>query len=282
MDSIIQIENVRKSFSQKAAIHDVNFTVKQGEIFGMLGPSGAGKTTIIKLLTGELCKTAGDINVLNLSPGNFTSASYKSKIGILSDHSALYERLTVYDNLKLFCKLYGAPLQKIDDILDQMNMKDAKNETVSKVSRGMKQRVLLAKSIIHQPELVFLDEPTSALDPANVVQVHRTLRLLNEAGTTIFLNTHDMEEATVLCDRVAFLCQGVIQEIDTPENLRYKYSTGAFHIRTYDEEQLVIKNDAESASEITHLIKSDNIKEMYTDKPTLGQIFLEITGKELV
>ncbi len=167
-------------------------------------------------------------------------------------------------------------------MLEQVNMQDEREKQVSKLSKGMKQRVLLAKALIHQPKLVFLDEPTSALDPGNSAHIHRGLQTLNEAGTTIFVNTHDMEEANALCDRVAFLHQGKLQEIDAPETLRYKYSTHAFHVETFSGERLVIDNSEANADKIAQLIKDGRVKTMHTDNPTLGQIFLKVTGKELV
>ncbi len=282
MDFIIEVDHLQKTFAKKTAIKDVSFSVKRGEIFGLLGPSGAGKTTIIKILTGELTKTAGNVKVMGMESSKFQSASFKSQIGILSDNSMLYERLTIYDNLKLFCRLYGEPLEQIDTILRAVNLEHEKKMTVSKLSKGMKQRVLLAKALIHKPLLVFLDEPTSALDPGNTAHIHRTLQLLNEAGTTIFLNTHDMEEAAALCDRVAFLDQGLIQELDEPDALSYKYSTHAFHIETIHGEKLVVENRPEHAHHIAQLMTDGLIKTMNTDQPTLGQIFLKVTGKELV
>ncbi|MDY0394402.1 ABC transporter ATP-binding protein [Virgibacillus halophilus] len=282
MGNIIEVKGLRKNFGRKNAINGVDFSVKEGEIFGLLGPSGAGKTTMIKLLTGELVKTDGDIQVLGKQPVHFRTAAFKAQIGILSDNSSLYERLTVYDNLKLFCKLYHVPLSRIDEMLTQVNMKEEKKKIFSKLSKGMKQRVLLAKALIHRPKLVFLDEPTSALDPGNIAHIHRGLQLLNEAGTTIFLNTHDMEEANVLCDRVAFLHHGQLQELDTPENLRYRYSTHAFHVETFKGERLIIENGESNADKIASLIRNGVVKSMHTDNPTLGQIFLQVTGKELV
>lgn len=282
MENVINVKGLRKEFNTKPALKDTTFSVKQGEIFGLLGPSGSGKTTTIKVLTGELEKTSGDVEVLNIKPNLFKTAHFKSQVGLLSDNSALYERLTVYDNLKLFCKLYGVPLEQIDIILDVVNLAEGRKKVVSKLSKGMKQRVLLAKALIHKPKLVFLDEPTSALDPGNVVHIHRGLRMLNEAGTTIFLTTHNMEEATTLCDRVAFLHNGTIVELDAPEALRYNYSTHDFHVKTFENEHITIKNKPESADEIRELIAAGRVKTMHTDHPTLGQIFLELTGKELV
>ncbi|RKL66520.1 bacitracin ABC transporter ATP-binding protein [Salipaludibacillus neizhouensis] len=281
MENAIKVTELRKVFDHHVAIEDISFSVKPGEIFGLLGPSGSGKTTTIKILTGELGQTAGDVNVLDISAPLFRTADFKSKIGILSDNSTLYERLTVYDNLKLFCKLYDAPLEQIDVMLDQVNLKEARSKVVSKLSKGMKQRVLLAKALIHKPDLVFLDEPTSALDPGNMAHIHRGLQKLNDAGTTIFITTHDMEEATELCDRVAFLDNGKIQELGSPAELRYKYSTHAFHIETFENERLVMANEAGSADKIRDLIANGKLKSIQSDHPTLGQVFLKITGKEL-
>lgn len=282
MTNCIEVNGLQKVFGKKTAIKNIDLHIEEGEIFGLLGPSGAGKTTMIKMLTGELNKTGGEIQVLGKRPSEFNTSEFKSQIGILSDNSALYERLTVFDNLKLFASLYGAPLERIDEILKMMDMLEAKKTMVKKLSKGMTQRILLAKALMHRPKLLFLDEPTSALDPANMMQIHRVLRELNEQGSTIFINTHNMEEATVLCDRVAFLHEGEIKELDTPEKLRYKYSSHKFHITTKDEEVLDFPNDATSADDIATLIKTNNVKFIQTDHPTLGEIFIKVTGKELV
>ncbi|WP_164216936.1 ABC transporter ATP-binding protein [Virgibacillus sp. YIM 98842] len=282
MENAIEVTGMQKIFGSNPAIKNVSFHVKKGEIFGLLGPSGSGKTTTIKILTGELSQTAGKVNVLGEDSKQFGSTGFKTKIGILSDNSSLYERLTVYDNLKLFCKLYNAPLKQIDVILREVNLQEEGAKTVSKLSKGMKQRVLVAKALMHKPDLVYLDEPTSALDPGNMAHIHRGLKKLNAAGTTIFLTTHNMEEATALCDRVAFLHNGELQEVDSPNALRYKYSTHAFHVETFGGERLVIENQAENADQIRELIASGQVRAMHTDNPTLGQVFLKVTGKGLV
>lgn len=282
MENAIDVKQVKKTFGHQHAVRKIDFQVRKGEIFGLLGPSGSGKTTTIKMLTGELQPTAGEINVLGMGPDQMKTATFKSRIGILSDNSSLYERLTIFDNLKLFCKLYQTPLHQIDTILREVNLQDQRTKTVSKLSKGMKQRVLLAKALLHKPDLVFLDEPTSALDPGNMAYIHNGLRKLNEAGTTIFLTTHNMEEAAALCDRVAFLYKGQIAEMDQPDALQYKYSTHAFHIETFEKAQLVINNTPENADQIRELIVTNQVKSMHTDQPTLGQIFLKVTGEELV
>lgn len=281
MSHCIKLNGIKKSFGNKVAIEHIDLHIKTGEIFGLLGPSGAGKTTMIKILTGELRADAGDIEVLGMKPNQFQSAAFSQQIGVLSDNSALYERLTVYDNLKLFASLYGVHPKQITETLQMVNMEDEHKTTVKMLSKGMKQRILLAKALLHRPKLLFLDEPTSALDPGNIAEIHRVLRRLNKAGTTIFINTHNMEEATTLCDRVAFLHQGEIRELDEPEQLRYHYSTHAFHIHTISQGELILENNEQNAEKIAALIKQGDIKTMHTNQPTLGDIFMKITGKEL-
>lgn len=282
MSYAIQVQQVKKTFKQQTAIEDISLTVKSGEIFGLLGPSGAGKTTMIKILIGESPKTAGTVQVLGYSPKHFNSATFKKQIGVLSDNSALYDRLTIQDNLQLFCKLYNIATTQIDTVLQVVNLNDEKHKQVAKLSKGMKQRALLAKALLHQPTLLFLDEPTSALDPVNREHIHKGLRHLNDQGTTIFLNTHDMDEATQLCDKVAFLNNGVIQEIGKPDDLRYQYSNQSFQITTIHNETLILENKPENAHKIAQLMQNEEIKRMETNYPTLGEIFLKVTGKELI
>ncbi|WP_017187356.1 ABC transporter ATP-binding protein [Alkalibacillus haloalkaliphilus] len=281
MDYVININNLSKSYGNTQALKDITLQVPKGQIFGLLGPSGSGKTTMIKTLTGELKKTSGEIQVLNMDEDQLSTPNYKAKIGVLSDNSALYERLSIYDNLKLTCKLYDVSLNEIDTILEKVNLIDDKKKVVSKLSKGMKQRVMLARTLIHKPDLLFLDEPTSALDPGNVDKIHQILRELNEEGTTIFLSTHNMEEATNLCNCVGLLYKGIIQEMDHPDNLRYQHSTNQFEVETHDGELIKIENKPENSGQIEQLIASGRVKRMYTDDPTLGEVFLKVTGKDL-
>lgn len=282
MENMIELQEVTKEFAGKKALDAIDLVVKKGEIFGLLGPSGAGKTTMIKLLSGQLSNTAGTIQVNKMSEREFSSSRFRENIGMLSDNSALYERLSINDNLKLFCKLYGAPLARIEEVLVDVQLAEDRDTLVSKLSKGMKQRVLLAKALLHRPKLLFLDEPTSALDPGTMLHIHQALKKLNEAGITIFLTTHNMDEATSLCHRVAFLDQGKIKELDAPKALQYKYSTHAFHVETFDGQEIVLDNHPENAEKVKQLIESNNVKSMFTDHPSLGDVFLSVTGKELI
>src|SRR5699024_7138231 len=158
--------------------------------------------------------TSGDVIVFNRPPQDLKSSDYRRKFGVLTDNSGLYKRLTIEENLKLYCNLYDVPETQMEDVLAIVNMSDARKKTVNKLSIGMLQRVLLARALLHEPDLLFLDEPTSSLDPANSKHIHDGLRRLNEKGTTIFLTTHNMSEAEMLCNRVAFLHHGKIQLLD--------------------------------------------------------------------
>jgi ABC-2 type transport system ATP-binding protein len=280
MGNIITVQNMMKTFGAKKAINDVSFEIQKGEIFGFLGPSGSGKTTTVKVLTSQLKHSSGNISVFGQDITNWKKENMK-EIGILTDNSALYERLTIYDNLKLFCDLYDVNNARIDEVLQEVNLLQDKKTVVSKLSRGMKQRVLLARAILHKPALLFLDEPTSALDPVNRQKMHEVLRQLNEEGTTIFLTTHDMGEAELLCNRVAFLNNGEIVAIDTPENLRLQYAENTIEITLTNKEKEVVKKDEAGAQRIFDWLNHGEILTIHSKEPNLGDIFIQLTGRGL-
>jgi ABC-2 type transport system ATP-binding protein len=281
MENIIEAQSLKKVFANQSALLDVNFHVKKGEIFGFLGPSGSGKTTTIKILTGQMKQTSGIATVLGEPVSNMKKGILRRKIGVLTDNSGLYGRLTIYDNLKLFCELYDVSLKRIDEVLDLVNLKNEKEKVISKLSKGMLQRVTLARTLLHQPELLFLDEPTSSLDPVNAQQIHNGLRELNAKGTTIFLTTHDMNEAELLCDRVAFLHEGKIQVMDEPRKLRRSYSDSTVTVELNNNEKVVLKSTAEGARQMFDYMVSNEVVSIHSNEPTLGDIFVEVTGRKL-
>lgn len=281
MKTIVKIAELRKNFGHEQALIGIQFEIKSGEIFGLLGPSGSGKTTTIKLLTGELDPTSGSLEVLGYSSEMFGRTEYLEKLGILSDKSALYERLTVADNLELYRKLYNTDKEKVDEVLEAVGLLDQKNKRVSKLSKGMKQRILLCKAVLHAPPLLLLDEPTSALDPNTRERIHEMLLKLKESGTTILLTTHDMDEATLLCDNVAFLHGGIIKETGSPEDLRNKYKRNVVHIKYASGLIKTIENSSENFNQIQEALFDQNLIEMHTDFPSLGEVFKNVTGKEL-
>lgn len=278
--TLIQMNDVVKMYESKKAVDHLSLHIQQGEIFGLLGPSGSGKTTTIKLLTGETSITEGDIQVFHYKDKALHTAEYREQIGILSDNSALYERLTVYDNLKMFAGLYKQSIDRIDAVLSFVQLENEKKTVVKKLSKGMRQRILLAKALIHQPKLLFLDEPTSALDPNTTRHIHKGLLKLKEEGTTIFLTTHDMDEAEALCDRIALINNGKLVALDTPDNLRYQHSDQTITLEMND--TLVRTVHKEDVVQITELLNTKKVKRIYTNEPTLGEVFIKVTGKELV
>lgn len=279
---MIEVKSLEKIFGKKQALHEVSFQVKKGETFGFLGPSGSGKTTTIKILTGQMRQTAGTANVFGIPATQLNTPEYRKRFGVVTDNSGLYVRLTIYDNLKLYADLYGTSLKRIDEALEAVNLGTEKKTQVAKLSKGMTQRVLLARTLLHQPKLLFLDEPTSALDPANSKHIHNGLKELNRQGTTIFLTTHDMEEADHLCDKVAFLNKGVVQLLDEPKQLKKQYREEIICMELKDGRELEIPLKASSAEEIQQYISREMVERIYTKEPTLGDIFVEVTGRELV
>ncbi|MBM6601932.1 ABC transporter ATP-binding protein [Priestia megaterium] len=281
MKNVIEVKNLTKAFSNKVVLKDVTFEVKKGETFGFLGPSGSGKTTTIKILTSQLIHTKGEINIFEEPLQKQTAKNYLKKVGILTDNSTLYERLSVYQNLLLYCKLYEVSKTRIEEVLEDVNLLNDKKTIVQKLSKGMKQRVLLARAFLHKPKILFLDEPTSALDPVNTKHIYKGLRKLNEQGTTIFLTTHDMVEAEELCDRVAFLHQGEIKLLDTPKNLRLQFSQKSISLIVGDGNSITVENDEQGAKQISDYMKNGQLLSIHSNEPTLGDIFVQLTGSEL-
>ena len=281
LENVISMKRVRKEFNKNVALQNLSFSVKKGEIFGFLGPSGAGKTTAIKILTSQLIPTSGEVLVLNKNLYVEKFNEFRD-IGILSDNNGLYERLTVKDNLMLFAEINKVNEKDIDYVLECMNMLKYKNIVIKKLSKGMKQRVMLMQAVLHRPKLLFLDEPTSSLDPGTVLEIHKFLRKINHEGTTIFLTTHNMEEADKLCDRVAFINQGEIVEIGRPEELKLKYANDEIKIKLKDEDKLItVKNNKEGADNIQSWMKNGRVLSIHSSEPSLEEIFLHLTGREL-
>ena len=272
---LIEVKHLAKQFADKLALSDVSFAAEKGEIFGFLGPSGSGKTTTIKILTGQLSSDKGAIAVLGKTPAQLKRDDYE-KIGIVSDTSGFYEKMTLYKNMLAYAKLYGVSKARVDELLKRVNLYDDRNKVAEKLSSGMKQRMLLARALLNEPVLLFLDEPTSGLDPMTTRLIHRLLLELKEKGTAIFLTTPDMHEAPLLCDNLALLDKGSLVETGRPKDLIKKYHTDKKVVVTYDDDSQVEL----SYSELSRLDMTA-VESIHSTEPTLEDVFIALTGGKL-
>lgn len=220
----IRTENLTRDFKSVRAVNNMNLVVPAGQIFGFLGPNGAGKTTTIHLLLGLLEPSAGSARVLGYDTRQ-AAAKIREQTGVLLEHTGLYERLTAEDNLEFYGRIWGlTPAERqarSKELLGQLGLWDRRKEVVGKWSKGMKQKLAIARAIFHRPTLIFLDEPTSGLDPVSASQLHQDLLdLVKREGTTIFLTTHNLTEAEQLCQQVAVIRQGVVLAQSSPAELR--------------------------------------------------------------
>ena len=223
MTAIIQASNLTKIFGKSTAVDHISFEVQQGEIFGFLGPNGAGKTTTTRTLTGVIPPDEGTATILGHDIRSEPVLA-KQGFGVVPETSNAYTDLSAWQNLMLMGELYGLPHaraeQRSSELLGMVGLLERKDQKVQAYSKGMKQRLILAMALIHEPELLFLDEPTSGLDVQSTQMILALLRDLNDKGTTIFLTTHNMEEANRLCHRVGIILAGRMVAIDAPEKLK--------------------------------------------------------------
>ena len=219
----IDVENLTRAYSEQIAVDHISFQVPSGEIFGFLGPNGAGKTSTIKMLTGQLRPTEGTAQVCGFDIVTQRQL-LKPVIGVVFEHQNIYERLTARENLRFSARLYGVNGRRVDEVLRQVGLTGDAGKKTKKFSNGMKQRLMIARGLLHQPKVLFLDEPTKGLDPSVARDIRAIILELKARGVTIFLTTHYMEEADRLCDRVAILDKGSIVALDTPLNLKHNIS----------------------------------------------------------
>ena len=274
-NKMIKVERVTKRFGDNIALNQISFSINEGEIFGFLGPSGSGKTTMINILTGQLQANSGKTELLGKDSQKLLPSDFE-ELGLVGDTSGYYEKLSLYNNLLLFARLYGVSKSRIEEILKQVGLYDSKDTPAEKLSTGMRQRMLLARALINYPKVLFLDEPTSGLDPTTSKKIHKLLQELKERGTTIFLTTHDMNEATLLCDNLALLNKGDLIEQGSPSEIIQKYNTEKNVAVTYsDSTKKVVRFED---------LQQEDYKKMMTIhscEPTLEDIFIKLTGEKL-
>lgn len=280
---VIQIKDVCKAFDQRQVLNNISLSVEEGEIFGLLGPSGAGKTTLIKMLIGLLSATSGNIAILGKELDKKIDESFPS-FGMVLNNDGLYDRLNCYDNLELYARIYSISNRKkvINDLLEKVGLIESSKKSVSNLSKGMRQRLSFARAILHSPKIVFLDEPTSGLDPATTLQIHSMMKTLKESGTTIFLTTHNMNEAQKMCDHLALLNEGNIVEEGTPEDicLHHRKKCEVNIEMTNGEKYMVDSHDLLTVLQ-TVLDTNNKIRSIHSNEPNLEEVFIELTGRDL-
>lgn len=281
MSDAITAKNLSVKFVQKQVLNDITFGIQEGEIWGLLGPSGAGKTTLVKILTGQIKQDGGNAVLLGKDTRELRPSEH-GKIGIMMDNFGLYDRLSVYNNLSFYADIYQVSHDKIADILKSIELYEARNTAVTKLSKGMKNRLSLARALMNHPKILFLDEPTSGLDPATTREIHAILREEKKKGTTIFLTTHNMFEAESLCDHIALLSDGNIIEYGGPAEICRKYNhLNKLQVTLKGGEMFLMENDGTSAPQIKEYLEKELIQAIHSTEPTLESVFLELTGKGL-
>ncbi len=287
-DLMIQANDLRRSFGEMEAVAGVSFSVERGEIFGLLGPNGAGKTTTIRMLTGQIDPTGGSAVVAGCDVVK-DRQRLKERIGVVFEEQNLYERMSARENLAFSCWIYGLPLKRADEVLDLVHLRDRANETVRTFSNGMKQRLMIARALLHKPAVLFLDEPTRGLDPIAARDIRTAIARQAQAGMTILLTTHLLEDADQLCQRVAFINRGRIVANDTPRNLKLAHGTrkmlvtvagdgaGANGGGALRDITLGMDDPADQAT-LERLLEGGTVRAVHSQEATLEDVFVEIAG----
>lgn len=280
MEKVVQISDISQKFGEKTVLKNINMNVEKGEILGLLGPSGAGKTTLIKILTGQLKPTSGTAAVFGKDSSSLTGKDYR-RIGMMMDNFGLYDRMSCYDNLLFFAKLYGISKAKIAESLERVGLLEAKKTVASNLSKGMRSRLLLARVLMTEPQILFLDEPTSGLDPATTEEIHKVILEEKKKGVTIFLTTHNMAEAEKLCDHIALLNDGNIVEYDEPKEICRRYNhQKRILVHLYNGTDLVLAQDKESMEQLARYWEQEAIETIHSTEPNLETVFMELTGRK--
>lgn len=282
--TVIDVNKVFFSYDKTPFLKDITFQVNQGEIFGFLGPSGAGKSTLQKVLTGICTNYEGSARIFGVESKNHKKDFYE-KIGVDFEFPSLFEKLTARENLEYFASLYSGNKRDIDKLLSEVGLRNHADKKVSAFSKGMKSRLNFIKALLHDPEVLFLDEPTSGLDPTNAKTMKDLIRKEREKGKTIIITTHNMLDATELCDRVVFIVDGQMKALDTPHN--FIMTRGAAKVTyTYQENGLeqtgsAVLSEISRDDKLQQLIAENAITSIHSAEPTLNDIFIEITGARL-
>ncbi|MDT0328599.1 ABC transporter ATP-binding protein [Nocardiopsis lambiniae] len=273
--------SVRYPGAASPAVDRMDFTVGRGEVFGFLGPSGAGKSTAQKVLTRLIRRYRGDVSVLG-RPLEEWGRDYFERVGVGFELPAGFGRLTARENLATFASLYRGPVEDVDALLAAVDLTEAADRRLSDLSKGMRMRLNLARALVDRPDVLFLDEPTSGQDPVRAALVRDVVRGAAERGCAVFLTTHDMTTADLLCDRVAFVVRGRIAAVDTPRDFKIRYGRPGLvaELRGGGVREVPVESLAEDA-ELLDLIGRGAVETLHTREASLADVFTEITRERL-
>lgn len=278
---MIKLFGISHQYEKETVLNSLNLQIAPGKIFGLLGPSGAGKTTLINILTGQLKQTGGTAFVFGKDTRNLDNADYQ-KIGVMMEHFGFYDRLSVYDNLKIFAGIYRVSDKEIPEILNCVGLLEAKNRRTSDLSKGMRGRLLLARVLLAKPSVLFLDEPTSGLDPATANRIHQLILQEKDKGNTIFLTTHNMAEAAKLCDEIALLYEGRLIEYGSPKEICRRYNhQRKIKLHLFDGQDVELANNSHSAETLAEYLREGKLETIHSTEPDLETVFMELTGRGL-
>jgi ABC-2 type transport system ATP-binding protein len=279
---MLQVQGLTVHFGSFVALGHISFRLQPGEIFGFLGPNGAGKTTTLKVLTGQIRPMEGTVLLGEQSLWE-SFDDLKCRFGYVPDFDNHLEELTAYQNLSLFCRLYGLPNERAREVLETVELIGERDQKVKNFSKGMKKKLTIAREILHLPELIYLDEPTANLDVHSTAVIRSLLTRLAGDGTTVFCTTHNMEEAEELCDRIAFLDQGKIVEIDTPEGFKTRYAKPLVRVvleGPEGRETRLLRLDQEDDRDfLAETVRRGEVVTIHSDSTSLKDVFLQLTGR---
>ncbi|MEN6434216.1 MAG: ABC transporter ATP-binding protein [Anaerolineaceae bacterium] len=273
------------NYGDLVAVDHISFEVEEGEILGFLGPNGAGKSTTVKMLSGQLKPKGGTATILGIDIARFPK-KVQVQAGICFEITNLYEEMSAKENLKLFARLFEVKDFKVEALLERVGLGGRGKDLVSTFSKGMKQRLMVARALINKPNILFLDEPTDGLDPVSAESIRNVILEERNRGATIFLTTHDMMEADKLSNRVAFINQGKIAALDTPYALKLQYGKRALVAQVMGkeghlEEREIALDSKDTAGKVSDMFANEKVVTVHSEEATLEDIFIQITGRGL-
>ena len=281
---MIDVEDLKFTYpgARQAVLKGISFSIAKGEVFGLLGPSGAGKSTTQAILMGLLKGYAGTANVFG-QPMQKGNRAYYERIGVSFELPSLYLRLTALENLRLFAALYQKTCRDPMEVLKLVDLQDAAGQRVEGFSKGMKMRLNLARALLHDPELLFLDEPTAGQDPARARRTRELIKTLRDDGRTVFLTTHNMAEAEEVCDRVAFLAQGVIPAMGIPAELKRAYGESSVEVSVAAERGIETLSyplaGLGNNGDFIALMATGKVVAIHSKEASLDDVFIAVTGE---